>query len=287
MLLSEAIQEFLEHLKVIERAHETIRAYRNVLTDFQGFMEKEFNGKVYLDEVHLDHLETYIRYRKTAGDKPVSRNRALYVFRSFYGYLQKRDLVIKDISRNLEPAAQKQVERVHLTQNELRQLLETIDEPIIRTAAYTLAYTGMRISELCNLCLQDVDLENKTLHIIDGKGGKNRTLPISNKLLPLLEEYLQEIRPAMDSERFFVSKRAKRISPYHVNRCLKDAAAQLGWKKHVTAHVLRHTFASSLVRKNARLPVIQRLLGHSDLRVTGNYIHQHFSDLQDAVDSLD
>ena len=99
MLLEKAIDEFIQHLKSKERSTMTVRGYRMMLMDFKRYIEKELNGQVYLDEMTLAHLEGYLDYRKQQGDQPVSRNRALYIFRSFFSYLDKRDLVEKDISQ--------------------------------------------------------------------------------------------------------------------------------------------------------------------------------------------
>lgn len=286
MKLEKAIEGFIEHLRSKERSEETTRGYNQVLCDFRRYIEGEMNGLVYLDELTLDSLEGYLSYRKDEGDQPVSRNRSLYIFRSFYDYLMKRELVERDISQNLEPISYQQKERIHLVADEIDELLAAIEHPLIKVAATTLAYTGLRVSELCNLTLADVDLEKGYIKVIEGKGNKDRTVPINDKLRKILIQYMEKGRPTTRSDRFFATAKTGKLSQQYINRCLKDTTEKLGWEKHVTAHILRHSFASNLVRNNASLPAIQSLLGHSDLRVTSRYIHQNLDQLQDAVNLI-
>lgn len=286
MLLEKAIDEFIQHLKSKERSAMTVRGYRMMLMDFKRFIEKELNGQVYLDEMTLAHLEGYLDYRKQQGDQPVSRNRALYIFRSFFSYLDKRDLVDKDISQKLEPISLQQKERTYLLPEEVETLLAAIDHAIIKVAATTLAYTGLRVSELCNLTLDDVNFDTECIQVRHGKGNKDRTVPMNGKLKAILVNYLKTIRPSTPSKKFFATKRTGALSDQSINRYLKMTTKKLGWTKHVTAHILRHSFASTLVRNNASLPAVQNLLGHSDLRVTSRYIHQDLGQLQAAVNLM-
>lgn len=286
MLLDKAIEAFEAHLKSKERSPETVRGYRMTLQEFSRHIERDLNGRVYLDEITLGHLEGYLAYRKQQGDQPVSRNRALYIFRSFWQFLAKRDLVDRDLSQKLEPIKLQQKERLHLPAEELEALLQAVEPPVVRAAVTALAYTGLRVSELCSLTLGDVNLESGLIRVRAGKGNKDRTVPISGKLKAVLERYLEQTRNAADSDRFFATRKTGKLSPVHINRCLQEATERLGWRKHVTAHILRHSFASNLVRNRASLPAVQSLLGHSDLRVTSRYIHQNLDELKGAVNLI-
>lgn len=286
MLLEKAIDGFTKHLQSKERSNQTIRGYTLVLLDFKRYIEKAMNSYVYLDEISLSYLEGYLSHRKDQGDQPVSRNRALYIFRSFYDYLMKRDLVEKDVSQKLEPIKLQQKERLYLLPNEVDELLQAIDHELVKVAAITLAYTGLRVSELCNLSIHNVNLDRGVIKVIAGKGNKDRTVPVNTKLKKILLAYEKNLRPATTSERYFCTPRTGKLSPQYINRCLNETTEKLGWKKHVSAHILRHSFASTLVRNKASLPAVQSLLGHSDLRVTSRYIHQDLEQLQDAVNLM-
>ncbi len=286
MLISKAIQGFVHHLQSKERSSETIRGYRIVLLDFTRHIERELNGSVYLDEITVELLESYLSYRKEQGDQPVSRNRSLYIFRSFYAYLIRRDIVDRDLSQKLEPIKVQQKERHYLTSQQAQEFLDAIEHPLVQVAAITLVNTGLRVSELCHLTLEDVDLDKGLVQVRCGKGKKDRTVPINSQLHEVLANYKKTIRPSVQSHRFFATAKTGQLSDQHINRCLKNTSKKLGWKEMVTAHILRHSFASILVKNKAPLADVQALLGHSDLRVTSRYIHQDLNQLKDTVDLL-
>lgn len=287
MILEKTITGFIDNLDLKGRSDETIRGYRQVLLDFQRWIEgTKYNGEVYADELLLEDLEDYLQLRKDNGDANVSVNRSLYIFRSYFDYMVRRDIVTKDISLNLEPLKLKQSVRENLDMDEIDILLESIEHPLVNLAVRALAMTGLRVSELCDLSTDDVDLENRIIYVENGKGGKSRQIPINEDLHSYLNSYINKDRPDVETENFFALERSGSLSPQYINRILKDTTKKLGWDKHVTAHILRHSFASNLIRKDISLSSVQKLLGHSDLRVTSLYIHQNLDELQDAVNVL-
>ncbi len=199
----------------------------------------------------------------------------------------KKDIVRKNIASLVEPVKVKQKERDFITEDEFEQLAAAIKQPVIRTVVQTMFYTGGRISEMINLKLEDVDLENKILHIIEGKGGKDRDVPISDKLHKILKNYLENIRDVeVELGRFFAIRRTGKVSASYINRSIKEAVYELGWEKDVSAHVLRHSFSTNLLERGASVVSIQKLLGHSSLRVTSRYLHQDINTLSDTVNLL-
>ena len=285
MLLSKAIEGFIEHLVSKEKSRQTIIGYTAALRTFQKRQELLFNRPVYVEDIHLNDLEAYLKFRQEKGDVTISRNRILYIFRAFYDYLYKRDLVEKDISQNLEPIKVQQKERNYLSLEDVEHLLNGIHKPIYHAAISTLAYTGLRISELCNLTLSDVDLEKNLIKVRNGKGNKDRIIPISVKLKVILTEYLMRHRHS-ESDQFFATSSSGGMSRQSINNCLQETARKVGIQGPITAHVLRHSFASALVTNNAPLASIQSILGHSDLKVTSRYIHRDLEQLHSAVNLL-
>ncbi|KAF5058344.1 Tyrosine recombinase XerD [anaerobic digester metagenome] len=286
MLLKKAIETYLDYLKAKERSKETIRGYGQELNALSLFIEQEHNGAVYLDDIELKDLEGYLTRQKEKGSSAKTRSRQVSILRSFYAFLFKRDLVEKDISQKLESISYQEKERTHLTPEEMETLIENIDHPLVKTATITMANTGLRISELCKLTLNDVDFKKNLIQVRQGKGNKDRVIPINAKLKEELENYLKSIRPKTSSSFFFATTRTGRLSRQTVNETLIETVAKLGWQKHVTAHILRHSFASNLVRNQAPLPAVQKLLGHSNLTVTSRYIHQDLGQLQQAVNLI-
>lgn len=288
MQLRDAVDGFIESLKLRTESSETVRGYSNMLNnDFIPYVEERFNGLVYVDEITITDLEDYLRYRKDArGDANVSVNRNLYILRSFYKHMIARDIVIKNLAENIHPLQVKRKERDTLTLEEIDQLLAAIDHDLIRLAIKTLSLTGLRVSELCNIQLTDIDLGKQVIHVIDGKGGKDRKVPISDSLVEDLTVYLEEDRPDVDSENFFALERSGSLSPQYINKVLKETIDKLGWGKEITAHSFRRSFATNLVRKGANVKDVGALLGHEDLRTTSQYLYSNEQELSDAVGLL-
>lgn len=147
-------------------------------------------------------------------------------------------------------------------------------------------YSGLRVSECTNLTFEDLDLKNQVLHVRQEKGNRDRDIPICDELLEIPTNYLKNIRPNITSDYIFATKRSGELSGAYINRKLKEAVEALGWSKKVTSHIFRHSFASNLVKHDVNIYKIQKLLGHSNISVTGIYAHSNLDDLSKAVNVL-
>jgi integrase/recombinase XerD len=283
---TDVVDKFLKYMEAIDRSSETISGYTKDLTAFNRFLERKNNGPVYIDEVAAGDIELFLEELKKQGQAPASRSRKLYTLRSFFAYAYKKEFVKRNIALSVEPPKLQQKERTYLSEQEVMKLVGAIQHDLIRIVVLTLYYTGLRISECLNLTLDTVDLDKKMIHVVAGKGNKDRYVPISDKLLPVLVNYVQHQRPKVDSDYFFATSRTGMLSPVYVNRVLGETVEKLGWKKKVTAHILRHSFASQLVKKEVNLVKIQKLLGHSSLKVTSIYTHSNMDELSEAVNVL-
>ncbi|QDX91604.1 recombinase [Brevibacillus laterosporus] len=287
MLLMNTVEIFLEYMSSIGRSEETISGYGKDLVYFTRFLENKYNCESYMDEVTVSDIEEYLHYLKEErGYAPASRLRNLHTLRSFFAYAYKKELVVRNIALSVEKIKVQQKERTYLTDGEVERLVHAIDHALIRLVVIVLYMTGLRISECLNLTVDDVNVEEKVIHVVAGKGNKDRLIPISLRLLPLLQEYLQEKRPKTGSPLFFCTKKTGMLSPVYVNKVITEAVKKLGWKKKVTAHILRHSFASQLVKNDVNLVQIQKLLGHSSLNVTSIYTHTNLDQLSDAINTL-
>ena len=285
MLLKQAIASYIKHLELIDRSGETIKGYESELNCFNNFVTVKHNCPVYVEDIVLQDLEDYLLHEKERGIASASRSRSLYILKSFYNYCCKKDICTKNLAGLLEPIKIEQKERVFITEAEFEDLVKAIQHPVIRTVVQTMFYTGGRMAEIVNLKQQDVDLKNKVLHIIKGKGKKNRDVPINEKLYGILTHYLTHIRES-ESGRFFAISRTGKVSDSYINSCIHAAVAELGWTKDISAHVLRHSFGTNLLEKGASVVSIQKLLGHANLAVTSRYLHQDINKLSDAVNLL-
>ncbi|MEK4023665.1 tyrosine-type recombinase/integrase [Sporosarcina sp. FSL W7-1283] len=178
-------------------------------------------------------------------------------------------------------------ERNYLTRQELNSLLAAIDHEILYPFIFTMIHTGMRVSECLNLKLADVNLNERIIFIRKGKGGKHKELPMSPQLVEQLTSYLTKVRPDTDSLLFFSLKRTGEVIIQYVNKILQVASQKAGINKHVTSHILRHSFASFLVKQETHIAVIQKLLGHASLKTTSVYVHVPHKEMREAVERFD
>lgn len=286
MLLSEVVKEFLYYLTITNKSEETIKAYNFDLTYFSRFLEEKYNCPLYINEIKSVDIEDYLFYLKKRKLATSSRSRNLYTLRSFWNYAYKNKLCEWNIAMAVEPIKVQSKERTFLSTEEVHTLIDAIHHPLLKTVVQTLFYTGMRISECLNLEIKDVDLENKVIHIINGKGAKDRNIPINKNLVCILKHYLKTYRSSINGEYFFATEKSGHLSAPYVNRVLNDTVKELGWKKHVSAHILRHSFASNLIKNGVNLVYVQKLLGHSNLKVTSIYTHASIEDLDNSVNLL-
>ncbi|WP_313232879.1 tyrosine-type recombinase/integrase [Tissierella praeacuta] len=285
MLLSRGVEEFTTYMQLIDRSRQTIIGYEKELTYFDNFLSTKYNCPIYINDIQLKDIEDYFLDQKIRNIASSSRNRSAYILRSFYNYCVKKDIVRKNIAALIEPVKVKQKERNFLTEEEFNMLIKAIRQPVVKTVVQTMFYTGGRISEIIHLKLEDVDFEKRIIHIIGGKGEKDRDIPINDKLYTILQNYLENIRES-DSDRFFALERTGKVSTTYVNRLIKESAHEIGLEKDVSAHVLRHSFGTNLLEKGVSVVSIQKLLGHTSLAVTTRYLHQDMNRLSDAVNLL-
>ncbi len=164
---------------------------------------------------------------------------------------------------------------VYLTEDETRRLLETASpNPRNLAIVSVLAYTGIRLSELCSLNTGDLDLQEGTLFVRSGKGDKDRLVMMSDSCADSLKAYLRDRgKGKASSNALFLSRVNRRIDPTTVQRLVRRISSEAGIEKHVTPHVLRHTFATTILRNGGDIRFIQKLLGHSSVATTEIYTH--------------
>lgn len=284
--LKTAVNQYKKYLINTEKSKETITGYSNHLKRMESYLIEKFNYPPYLQDITLTNLEEYLDSQLARGLAQASRSKSYHIIRSFYNYCCRKELVEKNIALNLEPIKVKRKERTYLTKDEVIALVQEMENELIKTIVMAIYYTGMRISECTNLKIKNVDLKNKVIHVIGGKGNKDRDIPISDTLNKILTKYIKNKRPEVNSNYFFATKTSGRISPQHINRQINETVKRLGWEKHVSAHILRHSFASKLIQQEVNLVKIQKLLGHSDLRVTSIYTHTSKEELRQAVNVI-
>lgn len=287
LLIKQALEKYMNYLTVKGMSMETARGYRVDIQQFIKYMAIKENGPVVVANIKQVDVEMFIqKYRKEQNWAAKTVNRKINSLSSFFKYLYKQREVSENIMDYIERVKVPHKEKTFLTAKEVVSILGNIKHPTVKVFLYTMANTGMRISECIHLKLKDVDFNKKMIYVINGKGGKDRHIPMSEELQVHMKSYKEKIRPRTDSLYFFALKKTGTISRMLVNSILKKAALESGITKVVTSHAFRHSFASALVKNDVHIAVIQQLLGHADLRTTTVYLHVQKEDMYKAVNTL-
>ena len=272
----------LEELQRRNYSAITTRNYLRVVTEFAKCFGKS------PDKLGPNELRTYQAYLltecKLTPGTVVNRVAALrfffvttlkrHQFREFLPYPQDRRRLPTVLSRE-----------------EVARLIDAAGTLFRRTLLMTLYATGMRRSELARLKVSDIDSQRMIIRVVEGKGGKDRDLPLSPSLLETLREYWRWRKP---KTYLFPSRDPRRgpeqpISDKTVWIACSEAARRAGIRKRVTPHTLRHSWATHLLEAGTDLRTIQVLLGHGDLETTAQYLHlsqRHLQAVNNPLDSL-
>ena len=256
----------------------TVEAY---LTDLDKLMAYLTLENLHPLEVTLEHLETFSAGLRDIGIHPRSQARILSGIRSFYHFLVLEDYLETDPTELLEsPQIGFKLPEV-LTVEEIDRLIESIDRSTKegqrnRTILETLYSCGLRVSELCNLKLSDLYL-NENFIKVEGKGSKQRLVPISPRAVKEINLYFPDrnqmkIKPGFE-DFLFISNFGKNISRIMVFHIIKELSERIGLKKTISPHTFRHSFATHLLEGGANLRAIQCMLGHESIGTTEIYTH--------------
>jgi integrase/recombinase XerD len=206
-------------------------------------------------------------------------------FKSLYSFCYIKGFCSINIGKLIKNTRVETIERAYITELEFRKLVKHISSPTAYAVVNTLFYTGLRIRECLNITLDDIDLESDCISVKQGKGNKDRNIPINGRLKKVLLEYLEKYRHDEGTENFFSGKSGG-ICKQYINRVLKQAEDKAGLDKHVSCHILRHSFASNLTERGVDILKVQKLLGHNSIKTTTVYLHTSIDELQEAVDLL-
>lgn len=283
------IIKYKQYLK-LEKAlsDNTVEAYLTDLDKLFAFLTLE---GIDFAEVTTDNLETFSAGLHDIGIHPRSQARILSGIRSFYRFLVLEDYIRQDPTELLDsPQIGKHLPDV-LTVEEIDSLIGAIDRGSRegqRNCAIleTLYSCGLRVSELCNLKISDLYL-NEGFIKVEGKGNKQRLVPISPRAVSELNDYFlvrgeKVIKPGFE-DYVFISNFGKNISRIMVFHIIKELANQIGLKKSISPHTFRHSFATHLLEGGANLRAIQCMLGHENIGTTEIYTHIDRNRLREEI----
>lgn len=275
--------DFLENDKKL--SENTLQSYRRDLKQFKRFLEA---CELRYDRVKEEDIKDYIKELQENGKKASSISRCIASIRSFYQFVLKRKKIKVDPTANVQsPKIEKRVPSV-LTSKEVELLLEQpkdVDLKGIRDKAMLeFAYaTGMRVTEIISLNIDDVNLEEG--FVICRSGNKQRNIPLGTMSLKALKEYINDARGILikneDEKALFVNINGGRLTRQGFWKIIKYYKEQAHITKDITPHVLRHSFATHLLQNGADLKSIQTMLGHSDISSTQVYMQFQDDGLKD------
>lgn len=273
------LKQFLSYITAEKGlANNTLLAYQSDLKIYDKYLEKI--GKKLFDVKHLD-LTEFLWQQKLSKHQPRSVARMMESLRQFYRFLVAEGLTTNDPTANLLPPKIPHKLPNMLTKDEIERLLHAANgskerELRNRTMIEVLYATGLRVSELVGLNVDQVDIKLGFVRVI-GKGNKERLVPINKTSLHYLARYMElreQNKFRQPGEKgLFLSKLGKKMSRIEFWRQLKNYAVKAGITKTMTPHVLRHSFASHMLAGGADLRFVQEMLGHASITTTQIYTH--------------
>ena len=277
------LRSFLNYLLVDKGlSKNTVKAYE---TDISSFFRWLINKDLEYKNLQEEHVNQYISFLFQKKMKSSSVNRKISSIKSFYIFLVKRNFIKNSPLNDVVTPKQEKYLPESMSEDEVDKLLnspnvankiENRDKAMIEM----LYATGMRISELVNLKMTDVDMKRCVVKVF-GKGSKERLVPFGETALDSLKAYLSE-RVQSSSKEIFLSNRGKKMTRVAFWQRVKIYLVRENLKNSISPHTLRHAFATHLLNRGADLRSVQLLLGHSDLSTTQIYTHiakQRLSDV--------
>lgn len=263
------IERFLLHLSTV-RAQNTVKAYASDLAQFAQVCEDA--GVTDVGRVTADEIRRYLRPYSAAPEATTSRK--LYSVRSFFRFLRSRGLVGSDPTLDVDAPIRRRRLPKALTLTQTEELLEAGARLRDRAIVELLYGAGLRVQELCNLDIRNLDFETRTCRVL-GKGGKERVSVFGRAAADALVEYLTKERPALLGKKaclaVFLNKHGDRLTVRSVYRIVSALGQAQGLS--VGPHTLRHSFATHLLDGGADLRSVQELLGHARIQTTQIYTH--------------
>jgi len=282
--LKQAIEIFSQYLDSKNAPQTTIRAYSDDLKQFAKWLAGE-TGEERVQRIDKLDIEGYLSYLGRQKLTGITRRRKLQSLRKFFNCMIDLEYLEKNPAAKVSPPNGEKRNPTILYQHEYKALLyEARNNPRDLAILQTFLQTGIRVGELCNLTLEDIDLEARELIVRQGKGAADRSIPLTERAVEALKVYL-DIRSQTDTRDVFLSKHNTPLDERSVNYMVKKYVKKAGIKKPVSVHTLRHTCATHKVDKGMSLTDLQAILGHRRLETTYKYLHLAKTSLRDQMEA--
>jgi integrase/recombinase XerC len=276
MTTTQSLQIFMRALQGQNFSPKTLRAYGDDLAQFLSFLEKnrvDFDIPARFTRGDIEGFMQYLAGRNMTG---VTRVRKLAAIRKFFAFLEENKILSANPANTVKGARREEKEPNILYKEQYKALLYEASDNIRDYAIIeTFLQTGIRLSELVNLRVDDVDFEHRTLTVRQGKGKKDRQIPLVDDAIKALRNYLRyrTTELILDDEIFFLAKNGTSLCVSSVKYLVAKYVKKAGIRKKVSVHTLRHTFGAHKADKHMSLAALQELMGHKKKETTLKYIH--------------
>lgn len=268
------IDKYLEYLKVIKKeTNNTISSYRNDLMELYDFNNNLLN-------INEKDVSDYLEYLYARGLERNSIARKISAIRGFYQYLQGEGILRNNYFREVSSPKKKESLPKYVRTSDIEKMFLCFDKKtslgqrnaLILEMLYA---TGVRIGELVNIKINDINRYDRTIKIL-GKGRKERIVVYGSYCEEALDLYLSDGRTELNkngSDYLFLNKNGGRLSDRYIRKIIDDVVVKCEIDYQISPHTLRHTFATDMLNNGADLMTVKELLGHSSINTTGIYTH--------------
>lgn len=279
----EEISQYLEYIELEKGlSKNTVDSYRRDLYEFANFSDCS------LKEVDRQNLSSFIRYLKERKLAPTSVIRKIASLRNFFKWVYSMNIIDKNPASTIEqPKVPQRLPKV-ISLKEIEEMLHSDLTPLQGVIIELLYSCGLRVSELVNLNLSDIDMSSKYIRCF-GKGSKERIIPVGKKAIEKLEIYFPERdfiikKYDLNTRRLLIFDSGRIANRQDIYTFIHERGKLI--HKNISPHTLRHSFATHLLENGADLRVVQELLGHSDVSTTQLYTHISKKRLKDVYFSI-
>ena len=272
MEAKQELEKFSSYMLGERKSPNTIKEYSFLVSVFLNFLKKP------LEKCTVEDIESYKHYLASA--RKYSKTTQYLAIKALKHYYKFKKI---NVPLNLTVPKRPRKMPSYLSEREASRLVsESSGNSRTHLVVSLLAHTGMRVSELCNLKINDIDLDENVITIRSGKGDKDRIVIIPDYCRDIIGKYLPErYKMRADNDFLLVSRKGTRFDSSTIQRMVRELARTAGITKKVTPHVLRHTFATAILRNGGDIRFIQQLLGHSSVATTQIYTHVDDSALKE------
>jgi integrase/recombinase XerC len=276
MTTTQSLELFLKALEGQNFSPKTLRAYGDDLTQFLRFVEKtrvDWDSPTRFARADIEGFMQYLAAQRRSG---VTRVRKLAAIRKFFTFLEENKILAANPANAVKGARREEKEPNILFKEQYKALLYEASDNIRDYAIIqTFLQTGIRLSELVNLHVEDLDFEHRILTVRQGKGKKDRQIPLVDEAVKALRNYLRyrNTELILDDDTFFLAKNGTSMNVSTVKYLVAKYVKKAGIRKKVSVHTLRHTFGAHKADKHMSLATLQELMGHKKKETTLKYIH--------------